>query len=99
MRAAHESLTATLKAQTEADREAREARRAADRAVADAGRALSRAEADRNLAEGRLESLGLAVKRHEDEAMAARTRVTEAERALAELGDLDAARTAPTICA
>ena len=91
-RAAHDSLTRRLSEQTEADKRAREARRAADRAVADAGRSLSRAEADRNLAEGRLESLGLAVKRHEDEAMAARGRVLEAERALADLGDLGEAR-------
>ncbi|WP_281993130.1 chromosome segregation protein SMC [Sulfitobacter geojensis] len=91
-RAAHDSLTRRLAEQTEADKRAREARRDADRAVADAGRALSRVEADRNLAEGRLESLGLAVKRHEDEAMSARGRVVEAERALAELGDLGEAR-------
>ena len=91
-RAAHDSLTRRLSEQTEADKRAREARRAADRAVADAGRSLSRAEADRNLAEGRLESLGLAVKRHEDEAMAARGRVLEAERALADLGNLAEAR-------
>ncbi len=93
-RSAHETLTRTLAEQTEADRQAREARREADRAVADAGRALSRAEADRNLAQGRLESLGLAVTRHEEEAMAARGRVLEAERALAELGDLTEARNA-----
>ncbi|MDF3416218.1 chromosome segregation protein SMC [Sulfitobacter sp. M57] len=91
-RAAHDSLTRRLAEQTDADKRAREARRNADRAVAEAGRALSRVEADRNLAEGRLESLGLAVKRHEDEAMAARGRVLEAERALAELGDLAEAR-------
>ncbi len=93
-RGAHDRLVAQLAAQTEADRNARQARRDADRAVADTGRALSRAEADRNLAQGRLESLGLAVKRHEDEAMSARGRVLEAERALADLGDLDAARSA-----
>ncbi len=91
-RAAHETLTRNLQSQTEADKAARAARRDADRALADAGRALSRVEADRTLAEGRLESLGLAVKRHEDEAMAARGRVLEAERALAELGDLTEAR-------
>jgi len=91
-RAAHDSLTAQLAAQTEADKRAREARRDADRMVADAGRALSRVEADRNLAAGRLESLGLAVARHEEEAMGARARVLEAERALADLGDLDEAR-------
>ncbi len=93
-RAAHEALTRTLAEQTEIDKRAREARRDADRLVADAGRALSRVEADRNLAEGRLESLGLAVKRHEDEAMAARGRVLEAERALEGLGDLKSARDA-----
>ena len=91
-RAAHETLTRLMAEQTEADKRARDGRRQADRMVADAGRALSRAEADRNLAEGRLESLGLAVKRHEDEAMGARGRVLEAERALADLGDLAEAR-------
>jgi len=93
-RGAHEALTATLAAQTEADKRARERRREADRQVADAGRALSRVEADRNLAESKLESLGLAVKRHEDEAMSARGRVIEAERALTGLGDLATAREA-----
>ncbi|MGB5865538.1 MAG: chromosome segregation protein SMC [Sulfitobacter sp.] len=93
-RAAHDALTAQLAAQAEADKKAREARRDADRMVADAGRALSRVEADRNLAAGRLESLGLAVARHEEEAMGARNRALEAERALADLGDLGAARDA-----
>jgi chromosome segregation protein len=91
-RAAHEKLTGQLAQLSKADAMARDARRAADRLVADAGRALSRAEADRNLAAGRLESLGLAVKRHEEEAMGARTRLVEAERALSDLGDLAEAR-------
>lgn len=90
--AAHELLGTQLAALAQADAQARDARRAADRSVADAGRRLSRAEADRNLAEGRLESLGLAVTRHEEEAMSARTRLKEAERALEDLGDLDAGR-------
>ncbi|MGR3838030.1 MAG: chromosome segregation protein SMC [Cognatishimia sp.] len=89
---AHETLQARLRDLSEADRLAREARKSADRAQADAARALSRAEADRNLAAGKLESLGLAVTRHEEEAMEARGRVAEAERAMAGLGDLDAAR-------
>ncbi|MEM6305280.1 MAG: AAA family ATPase [Pseudomonadota bacterium] len=93
-RDAHDRLVKGLAEATAEDRAARDARREADRAVAEAGRALSRAEADRNLAEGRLESLGLAVSRHDEEAMAARTRVLEAERALAELGDLSSARAA-----
>ena len=89
---AHEMLQTRLRELTEMDKAARIARRDADRAVADANRALSRAEADRNLAEGKLESLGLAVARHEEEAMAARAQLAEAEGALADLGDLDAAR-------
>ena len=91
-RAAHETLTARLTELSTADRDAREARREADRLVADANRALSRAEADRNLAEGRLEALGLAVTRHEEEAIAARQQLIEAERGVEGLGDLDAAR-------
>ncbi len=91
---AHETLTRQLADLAEADQRARATRREADKAVTDAGRALSRAEAERNLAQGRLESLGLAVQRHEEEAMAARVQLLEAERAMAELGDLAAARAA-----
>ncbi|PSL17818.1 chromosome segregation protein SMC [Shimia abyssi] len=89
---AHETLQMRLRDLSEIDKAARIARRDADRAVADANRALSRAEADRNLAEGRLDSLGLAVTRHEEEALSARAQVQEAEAALTDLGDLDAAR-------
>ncbi|MEL7131086.1 MAG: chromosome segregation protein SMC [Pseudomonadota bacterium] len=91
-RQAHDALTTRMAELAEADTQARAARREADRMVAEAARALSRAEADRNLAQGRLESLGLAVTRHEEDAMAARARVAEAEAALADLPDLDAAR-------
>ena len=89
---AHELLKKRLVDLTEADRAAREARRDADRAMTEASRALSRAEADRNIAAGKLESLTLAVARHEEEAMAARVRLKEAEAGLADIGDLDAAR-------
>ncbi|EBA13545.1 chromosome segregation protein SMC [Roseobacter sp. CCS2] len=89
---AHEALTGMLKTQTEADHAARQARRDADRAVADANRAASRAEADRNLSQGKLESLGLALKRHEEEALTARRALTAAEKAAEDLGDLDTAR-------
>ncbi|OSP53742.1 chromosome segregation protein SMC [Pseudoruegeria sp. SK021] len=88
----HAELTSALQAATQADRAARDARRAADTALADASRALSRAEADRNLAQGRVESLSLAVSRHEEEAAQARLQVGEAEQQAAALGDLDAAR-------
>ena len=91
-RAAHETLSADLITRTEVDKAARDARRAADQKVAETNRALSRAEAECNLAAGRLESLGLAVKRHEEEALLARSQMVEAERALADLDDLDDAR-------
>ncbi len=91
-RAAHEALSRRLAEVTEADRRARDARRAADQRVAEAARALSRAEADRNLSAGKLETAGLAVERHREDAMAARIQLREAEKALADLGDLDTAR-------
>ncbi|MCB1355667.1 MAG: chromosome segregation protein SMC, partial [Maritimibacter sp.] len=91
-RETHEGLRAALTEATEADRQARDARREADRAMAEGARALSRAEADRNLAAGKLENLSLAVKRHAEDAEGARGRLAEAEKAAAELPDLDAAR-------
>ncbi|MFB1024396.1 MAG: chromosome segregation SMC family protein, partial [Octadecabacter sp.] len=92
MRQAHEMLTTRLAELARADQAARYARRAADGAVGDANRALSRAEADRTLADGKLESSGLAVARYEDEAMGARTALGEAESTLKGLGNLDEAR-------
>ena len=91
-RLAHEALTARLADLSRADQMAREARRAADQKVAEANRAASRAEADRSIAGGKLESARLAVARFDDEAMATRLRMREAEAALAELPDLEAAR-------
>ncbi|MGR3271962.1 chromosome segregation protein SMC [Thalassococcus profundi] len=91
-RGAHEALTARLAELTRADKAARDARREADAALTQATRALGRAEADRNMAQGKLESLGMAVTRHEDDATQARKQVQEAERAVADLGDLDSAR-------
>jgi chromosome segregation protein len=89
---AHEALRDQLAQATEADKAARDARRDADRAVSEANRALSRAEADRNISEGKLENLGLAVTRHEEEAAGARARLKEAEKAVRDLPDLDEAR-------
>lgn len=94
MAQAHDMLTARLAELAEADKTARIARRAADTAVADANRALSRAEADRNLAESKLDSSGLAVSRHEEEAMAARKALAEAEATAKGLANLDDARAA-----
>ena len=89
---AHDLLSKELKRLTIEDQQARDARRDADRAVADANRALSKAEADKSIAAGKLESLGLAVTRYEEEASEARQRLREADKAVAELGDLEAAR-------
>ncbi len=89
---AHEMLKEELARFTAEDSAARERRRLADHALAEASRALTRAEADRSLLAGKLESVQLAVARHEEAAMAARVRMKEAEEALAELGDVEAAR-------
>jgi len=91
-KAAHDALRERLDQLTAADRDARQARREADARVADLGRRLSRAEADRTFAEAKLETARLAVTRHDDEAMAARRAVTEAERALEGLADLSQQR-------
>ncbi len=92
---AHDSLTERMAELTESESSAREARRAADAQVAEAARALSRAEADRNLAEGKLESSGLAVTRNEDEAQAARKALAEAEAGLKDLGESPPNRSRP----
>jgi len=89
---AHETLKTRLVDLTDADRVARDTRRNADRAMTEASRAMSRAEADRNIAAGKLESLAMAVKRHEEESMRARASLKEAEAAVADLGDLGSAR-------
>ena len=89
---AHEHLKARLTELTEADRAARAARKEADARMTGASRAQSRAEADRNIAAGKLETSRLAETRHADEAAAARTRLAEAEAALAALDDLGAVR-------
>ena len=91
-REGHEALAEQLSERTAADKAARQARAEADRQLAEASRALSRAESDRNLAASRVESLSLAVQRHEEEAMEARARVKEAEAAVEDLEDLDEAR-------
>ena len=91
-RQAHEVLTKRLAAASEADRAARDSRREADRRMAEASRALSRAEADRSIAGGKLESARLAVARHDEEAMGARLRLSEAEAVAVALPDLSRAR-------
>lgn len=91
-RDAHTLLQTRLRELTAADQAARQARRDADQLLSNAGRKVSRAEADQSIAQSKLETLDLAVKRFEDEAAAAGVRLAEAEKSIAELGDLDAAR-------
>ncbi|MGL4309031.1 MAG: chromosome segregation protein SMC [Paracoccaceae bacterium] len=91
---AHEALTARVQETARTDQSARDARREADRALTEAMRSQSRAEADCSIAQAKLEAARMAVSRHEDEAMAARSQLAEAERAVAALPDLDAARAA-----
>ncbi len=93
-RAAHVALQARLSDLSLADKTAREARREADAAVTAASRMLSRAEADRDMAEGKLDSATRAVQRFETEIAEARAQSREAETALADLADLDEARSA-----
>ena len=89
---AHESLNDLLAEQSRTEREARDARRDADREVGEAARFMSRAEADSDMAQGRIETLKLAVERYEEEANVAIRQRNEAENALKSLGDLEAAR-------
>ncbi|MGI9394573.1 MAG: chromosome segregation protein SMC, partial [Boseongicola sp.] len=86
---AHDHLRAELDELAGKVTGAREARRSADHHLAETNRALSRAEADRNITEGKRDAAELAAKRHGDEATAARQRLAEADRALADLDDLD----------
>ncbi len=91
---AHDALQARLSDLSRADQMAREARRAADTRVTEANRAAARAEADCSIAQGKLEAAHLALTRHADDAMGARARLSEAEAALRDLGDLSQARDA-----
>jgi chromosome segregation protein len=91
-RQAHDALHQRLADLARADQLARDARRAADARVTEASRIAARAEADRSISGGKLDAARLAVTRFEDEAMAARTRLRDAETTVASLPDLDAAR-------
>ncbi|WP_333684152.1 chromosome segregation protein SMC [Pontibaca methylaminivorans] len=84
---AHAALAGSLSRAAAAEQEARDARRRADHALSEASRALSRAEAESNLTAGRVESLELALSRHEEALTAARADLRDAQHALAALGD------------
>ena len=83
---------AALQATIVADQEARRTRKVADEAATIATRAMSRAEADRDMLLGKVETHTLSETRLRDETLAASAAVKEAETAVRDLGDLDAAR-------
>ncbi|WP_284378591.1 chromosome segregation protein SMC [Amylibacter marinus] len=84
----HQSLQELIAA----DHSARSARKAADEQATQATRALSRAEADRDMLAGKVETQKLAQQRLDEEALAARAALAEAQKNVADLGDLEAAR-------
>lgn len=91
-RAGYASARALMDAAQAEDQAARAARRRADEENTAAVRLVSKLQAEQESLGGRVESLALAVKRREEDAQAARVSLQEAERAVADLGDLDAAR-------
>jgi chromosome segregation protein len=91
-RAEFDTAHAALQTIIADDQLARQARKSADEAATHATRALSRAEADRDMVSGKLETQKLAQERLDDEAGAARLALSDAQKAVADLGDLDAAR-------
>ncbi len=91
-RATFDTVHAALQATIAADQEARRARKVADETATTATRAMSRAEADRDMLSGKVETQSLAEARHREETLAAFATVKEAEMAVRELGDLNAAR-------
>ncbi len=91
---AHEGARAALAAAQEREQAARKARREADEAATAAIRAVSRAEAEVTTLAGRLETLQSAVARRDEDLLAAKSGLTEAEKGVGELGDLAALREA-----
>jgi chromosome segregation protein len=91
-REAFDQAHAVLQETIAADQTARARRKTADEAATTATRQMSRAEADRDMLAGKLENMKLAEQRLEEETRAALAAVKEAEKAVAELGDLSAAR-------
>ena len=91
-RATHSTARALMDAAQAEDQAARAARRRADEETTAAVRRVSKLQAEQESLAGRVESLELAVTRREEDAEAARISLKEAQSAVAELGDLDAAR-------
>lgn len=88
---AHQALRERHAAAVEAEKRARDQRREAERHLSEAARAMTRAESDLSLAQSRAEAARAELARHREDALDARRRLTEAERALADLPDRAAA--------
>jgi chromosome segregation protein len=88
----HITLTEALAKLAEQDKVCRQSRRDADQVLTDAARAIARFEADQSIAKSRAEAAALAVTRFEEEALANRAMMREAEAAVSELDDIDRAR-------
>ncbi|MEE9453036.1 MAG: AAA family ATPase [Paracoccaceae bacterium] len=91
-RTQHLAARKTLETAQSAEQDARDSRKKSDADANEATRQLSRSEAAEDMLKGKLETLHMAVSRHENEAQAARDALREAERATADLDDLDASR-------
>ncbi len=91
-RLAHDNLNQRLQELVTEDDNARKIRRETSQHAIAATRRLSQAEANHNLARARREAATLAARRHHDATVVAKTQLAEAERTVAELDDLAAAR-------
>jgi chromosome segregation protein len=83
----HDAAKARLADVAGREKSARDARRDAERLLSDASRAATRAESDLAMAVSRAESARGEVARHRADAQDARSRLTQAERALSDLPD------------
>ena len=92
--AAHETARDALQTAQESEASARTTRRSAEEAATEATRALGRAETELGTLQGRLETLTMAVRRREEDLEAARSELSAAQSAVAELDNLDTARSA-----
>ena len=84
---AHDKARARLADLSGREKSARDARREAERLLSDAARAATRAESDLAMASSRAESAVAEVRRHREDALDAQARLTQADRALADLPD------------
>ena len=88
-KAAHESLTKRLTADTDSDRAARDRMKEADSDLSDAQRAQNRAEAELSLAINLLETSSMALARHKKDLEVTQAQMVDAQKVLSELPNLE----------